>query len=125
MTSVSVLIIDDDPAWSELLGRSLSRAGYDVAYAENGFDGLAAARRRRPDLILCDVGMQRGNGYQVVAKCRAAPDLRRIAIVACTGSGLLETATMALAVGFDGVLPKGTPEDELLRRVAGFIKGGS
>ena len=56
-SAVSVLLIDDDQDASEIIALLLKRAGYTVALAANGCEGLAMLERVRPQLILLDVHM--------------------------------------------------------------------
>lgn len=117
-----ILVIDDDAAWLELIGRYLARAGHAVIFATNGVDGQMEARRTRPDLVLCDLGMPKMNGYEVVKACRATPELMNMLIIACT-VGLVDTETMVLAVGFDGVLLKNADDREIVKTVNRFMDG--
>jgi two-component system, OmpR family, response regulator len=58
----TILVVDDDPHIRTLLDRVLTRAGYDVAQAEDGLAALAQVAAHAPDLILTDVQMPRLDG---------------------------------------------------------------
>lgn len=116
-----ILIIDDDPLWREMLIHYLKPAGYDVSVAASGTEGLRQVILDRPDLIICDIGMPHGNGYEVVDYIRLDEELRRIPVIACTGSGLLDTKEMSKELGFDGVLVKGNDEEPIREKVAQFL----
>lgn len=119
--SLKVLIIDDDPHWREMLSRYLQAAGYEISLASSGFEGLHMITRYRPDLVICDIGMPNGNGYQVVEDLRRDEALRTIPILACTGIGLLDTDAIARETGFDGVLVKSADPELIVATIKVFV----
>jgi len=62
----SILVVDDDAAVRNVLGLFLSREGYDVAEAEDGWAGLKAAAAERFDLVVADVFMPGLSGVDMV-----------------------------------------------------------
>ena len=77
-----VLIIDDDPDFLRAVGHLLQSAGYSVATATNGCDGLAQAKTLRPDLVLLDVMMQdRTEGFFTLEQIRDVAALRATPVV--------------------------------------------
>ncbi|HET7039945.1 MAG TPA: response regulator [Gemmatimonadales bacterium] len=70
-----ILIVDDDRDFVESLRVLLEGADYEVRVAYDGREGLALARRERPDLILVDVMMdERTEGFFTVQQLRRAPE---------------------------------------------------
>jgi len=66
-----ILVVDDDRDLREILQMVLEEAGYEVASAASGPEGMDVAHRERPDLILLDVMMPEGTeGFHVVWKLR-------------------------------------------------------
>ncbi len=65
-----VLIVEDDPQISEALHDGLEIAGFKVKTAANGEEGLKAALKNHPDLILLDLMMPVKNGHEVLAELR-------------------------------------------------------
>ena len=65
-----ILIVEDDPDVLGLVVTLLTGEGYRVAIAEDGKEGLTAARRERPDLIVLDLMMPRMNALQFRAAQR-------------------------------------------------------
>jgi twitching motility two-component system response regulator PilH len=59
-----VLIVDDSPTETYKISSILSKHGYEILTAENGEDGIAAARKELPDVVLMDVVMPGLNGFQ-------------------------------------------------------------
>jgi CheY-like chemotaxis protein len=76
-----VLIIDDDPQIRCMLGRVLRRADHQVLEAADGNEGLAACRRRRPDVVLTDIVMPEKEGIGTIVELRREwPELPIIAM---------------------------------------------
>ena len=61
-----ILVIDDDPAISELVSINLEMAGYDVNQAEDGVKGQALAVQLQPDLVMLDLMLPKVDGFTVV-----------------------------------------------------------
>ena len=57
-----ILIVDDDPMLSELIGYNLEQEGYTIVRAEDGDDGLRQFQTEQPDLVILDVTMPKRNG---------------------------------------------------------------
>ena len=73
------------------------------------YDGLAAlelVRRRRPDLVLLDIGLPGMDGYEVARRCRQDETLRPIMLVAMTGYGKEEDRRRSQEAGFNAHLVK-------------------
>ena len=70
MVDKEVLIIDDEPQIRKLLEISLGNSGYHVLKATNAREGMAAASRYNPDLIILDIGLPDENGHSVLSRLR-------------------------------------------------------
>lgn len=95
-----VLVVEDAPVARELLLGLLRSFGLRVSDAADGRQGLAAARRDRPDLILTDIEMPFLGGLEMIAELRADPDLASIPVIVLTtrGDEELRSATRSLGV---------------------------
>ncbi|MGQ3071178.1 MAG: response regulator transcription factor [Ferrovibrionaceae bacterium] len=93
-----ILLIDDDPLLRVTLAAALSAAGHVVVEADNGIEGVAEARRHRPDLVVVDIIMPEQDGIETLIRLRASdPDLPVLAI----GGGRARAADfLSLATGF-------------------------
>ena len=87
MPGEQVLVIDDSPTITKVVQLVLTKAGYRVATAADGEQGLAAVRGDRPDLILLDFVMPRMNGYQFCRELTADPKLRDIPVILMSAKG--------------------------------------
>jgi phosphoribosyl 1,2-cyclic phosphodiesterase/ActR/RegA family two-component response regulator len=101
-----VLIIDDDRDLRRGLGEILSAAGWQVLEADNGALGVSLARMHRPQVVLCDLLMPGGNGFQVCLSLRADPALRTTKIVVITGRQFGTDRQAALDAGADEYIAK-------------------
>ena len=79
-----VLVIDDDATQRDLTSRFLVREGFAARTASDGPTGLAMARRLKPRAILLDVTMPGMDGWSVLSKLKADPDLADIPVVMVT-----------------------------------------
>ena len=80
----TVLAIDDDPTVHELLRRSLAGHGFRLESAYSGEEGLALARKLRPEAITLDVMMPGMDGWTVLVSLKATPELADIPVVMLT-----------------------------------------
>ena len=110
----SVLIIDDDDDFRSVLSIYLQRHGWRVFEAQDGETGLRAAREHLPAVILCDLLMPRGNGFQVCASIRSDSALRQTFVVAISGKGFSTTRQSALEAGADEFVVKPMNLEELV-----------
>jgi DNA-binding response OmpR family regulator len=81
----NVLVIDDDPSVTQLLTMHLSDEGHKVRSAHRGQEGLDAALKEPPDLILLDVMLPDITGFQLCTKLRRSTETKRIPIIMMTG----------------------------------------
>jgi PAS domain S-box-containing protein len=108
-----VLIIDDYTDIAESLRELLELNNHKVAVAYNGPDGIAKAREFRPEILLCDIGLPRMNGYEVAVAFRRDEELSNVYLVAMTGYALQEDLQKAADAGFDCHLAKPVDIDKL------------
>jgi PAS domain S-box-containing protein len=82
--TLTVLVIDDDPGFRDLVTRFLSKEGFRVVSASDGDEGLMRARQLRPDLITLDVLMPGLDGWSLLAVLKADPALADIPVIMLT-----------------------------------------
>lgn len=114
----NVLIIDDDPAYTLLLKRSL-RSLHDVVLAEDTVSGIEAAIQRRPDVVFVDLRMPLVDGVEATRRIRADERLKSVPIILMTSVTALAGVDEAVKAGASTVMAKAevTP-DSLLQLVA-------
>ena len=104
-----MLVVDDNVDAAETLRDLLSLSGHDVSVAHDGEAAVARALALRPDVVFCDIGLPRLDGYGVARACRADPSTRGAYLVALTGYALPEDLRRAAEAGFDEHLAKPPP----------------
>lgn len=105
-TSLKLLIIEDNRDFADLLSTMLSAIGYTVNIAYNGEDGVNHAKRIKPDVIFCDIGLPGMNGYDVAGSIRNDKDLKDVYLIALTGYAGEGDAERILKAGFSRHLAK-------------------
>ena len=78
MASRYILVVEDESSMARILGDALRGAGYDVAIASNGNEGLELFRAKRPDLVIADIMMPMMDGLTMVEYMRAMSDTTEI-----------------------------------------------
>jgi signal transduction histidine kinase len=102
-----VLIIEDNLDAAESLCALLRMRGHLARAVHSGAAGIAAARERKPDLVICDIGLPGGmDGYATARALRALPRGDSIHLIALTGYGQESDRARALEAGFDIHLTK-------------------
>jgi CheY-like chemotaxis protein len=115
---VRVLVVEDNQDSAESLRQLLYHCGYEVAVAYTGQEGLRAAQRMRPDVVLCDIGLPDSNGFVVAAALRKDPGTCGARLIAVTAYGQDEDRRRAREAGFDLHLVKPVDPEVLLSRLA-------
>jgi signal transduction histidine kinase len=102
----TILVIDDEEWLREMVQMALCQRGFKVVEAENGARGIEVARKELPDLVLCDVNMEKMDGYATLSSLRADPITTSIPFILMTG--LADHAGMrhGMELGADDYLPK-------------------
>lgn len=96
---VTVLLIEDDEAASEMYRLRLAADGYNVVIAGDGEEGLAMAEKEQPDLIYLDLRLPKLDGFQVLEKLRSMPSTAAIPVVILTNYGEPELRERGLKLG--------------------------
>jgi signal transduction histidine kinase/DNA-binding response OmpR family regulator/CHASE3 domain sensor protein len=112
-TERTVLVIDDDPEARNIIERLLNKAGFEVATAASGQEGLRLAHALRPAIITLDVVMPDMDGWSVLRALKADPELRQVPVVMLT---MVDDKTKGYSLGATDYLTK--PVDgEQLRKI--------
>ena len=112
-----ILLIEDEDAMRELTSTALELEGYTVFQADGGREGLALARRHRPDLVVCDVMMPGFDGYEVLAALRSDPALCHVPFLFLTARGERADLRRGMVSGADDYLTKPVALDDLFAAI--------
>lgn len=116
MSSLHVLVVDDEPALRQILAAAVTKAGYSVDQASGVAEAAAKLARGDIDVALCDIKMNDGNGIDLVRNSRAAGIETTFIMV--TGFASLETAVEALRAGASDYITKPVHYEEVLHRLS-------
>ncbi len=116
-----VLVVEDDPDNSSLLQSYFSGHGYEVQIAVRGPEGLAAARKQVPDLILLDIVLPEMDGLAVCQALRASPRTSYIHIIFLNEKSATSDRLAGLSAGAQDYLTKPYDLEELRLRVKNLI----
>ncbi len=112
-----VLIVDDDSDLLALMSLNFSRLGAEVVVALDGDEGLLAALKHRPDVVVSDILMPRMSGWSLVKHVRSHPSLALVPFVFLTELASDQDRLLGYSLGADDYVPKPFVLDELLLRV--------
>jgi len=101
-----ILVVDDGEENRDLLARRLARQGYDVVAAPGGRAALDVLAARPVDLVLLDVMMPDLDGYEVLRRLKADPELRDIPVVMISALDELASVVRCIELGADDYLGK-------------------
>ena len=101
-----ILVVDDQQDNLDFFSVMLSKFGFEVSTAIDGFSALESAKETLPDIIIIDLAMPRMNGYQVAEEVRKDFKLHGSKLVAVTGFSAFTDKKRAVASGFDYFITK-------------------
>lgn len=119
----TVLLIEDNEQNRYLTTFLLERNGYAVTAAVDGPQGIAAAERLRPDVILLDIQLPGMDGYTVARHLRQVERLRVTPIVAVTSYAMVGDREKALAAGCTGYIEKPINPETFIAEMERIMRG--
>ena len=114
-----ILVVDDEPAVTDLLAYNLRKAHYDVLTAADGQIALRVAKESRPDLILLDLMIPEVDGLDV---CRELRKSSGVPIIMITARGEEVDRVVGLELGADDYVTKPFSVRELMARVKAVLR---
>ncbi len=106
----TILVIDDDPAVRDLMSRFLLKSGFQVVSAADGEEGFKLAKQLRPRIITLDVVMPKMDGWGVLKRLKADPELADIPVIMVT---IVDNKVTGLDLGASSYLVKPVDRDIL------------
>lgn len=121
-TGQRILVVDDEPDIVALIVYHLAKAGYRVSTAATGSDGLEAAKRERPALVILDLMLPGLSGYEVLEQMRASDATKGVGVLMLTARVEEPDRVRGLSLGADDYLTKPFSPQELVLRVAAILR---
>jgi len=116
---MKILVIDDDPAMTELLKLLLEHASSNVFTANSGPEGILLAKNETPDVIILDLMMPDMNGWQV---CKAVREFSKVPILILSALDSPGLVAAALDAGADDYLIKPVPSSVLVAHLHTLVR---
>jgi len=120
-----ILLMEDEVFNRRLICEFLQDQPLDIAEVSNGKEGLAEARKNRPDLILLDLRMPIMNGYQTLFHLKQDDNLQDVPVIVLSASLLEQEESRALEYGADMFLRKPLSRRELIEAIHRYLPGTS
>jgi len=117
-----ILVIEDEPEMRRNITTLLRYHNYEPIAAENGRVGVEAARREKPDLILCDVMMPELNGFGVLQALQTDASLARVPFIFLTAKGEKDDLRSGMNLGADDYLTKPVANADLIRAIEARLR---
>jgi twitching motility two-component system response regulator PilG len=121
LKGVKVLVIDDSKTIRRSAENLLTKEGYDVITATDGFDALAKIVDSRPGIIFVDVMMPRLDGYQTCALIKNNSEFKTTPVVMLSSKDGLFDKAKGRIVGSDQYITKPFSKDELLGTIRNLV----
>lgn len=118
----TVLLVDDDPDIREFVTFNLEKEGYSVVTAKDGAEGVEAAKKHRPDLILLDVMMPGMDGIEACEAIRSNPDIATTLIAFLSARGEDYSQVAGFDAGADDYITKPIRPKVLVSRVKALLR---
>src|SRR5438046_381145 len=118
--AVRVLVVDDEPNITDLVGTALRYEGFAVASAANGREALREVERFRPQLIVLDVMLPDLDGFDVQRRLGERAD--RIPVLFLTARDATEDKVRGLTIGGDDYVTKPFSLEELIARIRAVLR---
>jgi len=112
-----VLVVDDNRDAAETLATIVRMFGHEAQIAYDGPETLRLVRERRPDVILCDIGLPAMDGYEVAKAIRSDPSLGGIKLVALSGYAQADDRRKSRESGFDEHIAKPANPDRIIQAI--------
>ncbi|MDQ3185553.1 MAG: EAL domain-containing protein [Pseudomonadota bacterium] len=114
---IEILLAEDSPTQAERLRYLLEEQGYTIMAASNGKEALAAARRRKPALIISDVMMPEMDGFVLCSEIKRDEHLKDIPIILLTSLSDIHDIMKGLECGADNFIRKPYEDQYLFARI--------
>jgi two-component system response regulator RpaA len=122
MEPAQILVIEDDDIVARTIERSLRGQEFRVILTSSGVEGLKAARRRPPDMVILDIIMPGMDGYAVCREMRMDPILADVPVLFLTAKIKDEDKITGFNAGADDYLSKPFNVDELVLRLRAILR---
>ena len=122
ISSIKVLVVDDDPDIVEILKYNLKNSGYSVKSAGNGLEAIKKAKKFIPDIILMDVMMPEMSGIEACEEIKNIDQLSQAIIIFLSARSEDYTQISAYDAGADDYISKPVKPKILIKKISNIAK---
>ena len=122
MTLASILVVDADANARSQIALGLRELGHDVSETSDAGSALAAVRRKKPDLMVCDFSLPDLAGVELLSDVRGSGEYRAVRVLMTSESGRTADVVSALKSGADDFIAKPIDMQEFLARVDACLR---
>jgi PAS domain S-box-containing protein len=119
-SDLRILVVEDDRDVADGLAMLLKAMGNSVHTAHDGEEAVAAAKKLRPHVVLCDIGLPKLNGYEACRRMKKDAWDKKMILIALTGWGQEEDRRQSEEAGFDHHIVKPVDPQALMVLLAGL-----
>jgi two-component system cell cycle response regulator len=119
--ATKILSVDDSRTIRMIVGRTFKPYDCQICEAGNGEEGLAAAAREKPDLIILDVTMPVMDGVTMLGKLKENPELKTIPVIMLTAESGRENVLQIAKLGVRDYLVKPFKEEQLIEKAGRIV----
>lgn len=112
-----ILVVEDDPATSEIMTLQLAQGGYRVAHAYNGEEAMKRIRELRPFAVILDVMLPEKDGWEVLQEVKLDPEFKDIPVIM---SSVVDNRDLGFALGASDYIVKPVEKVTLLNKLEGL-----
>jgi len=123
--TAKILLADDEPDMTRIIGKSLEISGYEVIVANDGVECISKARCEQPDVILLDNVMPNMDGPATLEKLRSSKRTEDIPVIIVTALADEDSIAKALNGGADSYVVKPFDYEMLLARITMALESRS
>ena len=112
-----VLLVEDDEMSRDMLSRRLIRRGFEVIFAVDGKQGVEAARREKPDIILMDMGLPVMDGWEATRCIKSDDATRGVSVIGLSARTMSADRDKAIEAGCADYDTKPIEFDRLIGKI--------
>ena len=117
-----ILLIEDDPFLSSLLGNRLRKEGLEVMLAKNGNEAVKLAKSSQPNLIIVDIILPNKSGFEVLQDIKADPRVAKVPVIILSNLGQESDIAKAQELGVKEYIIKAKISiDDLVEKIKSYL----
>lgn len=116
-----ILVIDDNKDLADIFCEYFTMIGYEATATYTGEDGIAKAKKKKPKVILCDIGMAGMDGYEVAKSIGQDTSLEGVYMIAISGYSSQKDVEHSIKAGFNKHLSKPVDLEKIKKLIDDII----